>query len=81
MAWIHSDGSKSGRCISVPLNEDAVAVLRVRLSKHDTFVFTYRGIRCHYGTTMHNYARLIHTKLTHEISCFNQLFKWRDRQL
>jgi integrase len=43
MAWIHPDESKSGRGISVPLNEDAVSVLRTRLGKDAVYVFTFRG--------------------------------------
>jgi len=43
MAWIHADQSKSGRAIGVPLNEDAVSILRKRQGIDDTYVFTYRG--------------------------------------
>jgi len=41
MAWIHPDESKSGRGIAIPLNDDAVAVLRSRVGKHLVYVFTY----------------------------------------
>lgn len=41
VAWIHADEAKAGRPIAVPLNEDAVSVLRERLGKHREFVFTY----------------------------------------
>jgi integrase len=40
-AWIHPDQSKSGRAISVPLNEDALIVLRRRLNSNPEYVFTY----------------------------------------
>lgn len=40
-AWIHPDQSKSGRAISVPLNEDAMVVLRRRFGENSVFVFTY----------------------------------------
>jgi len=43
MAWIHADQSKSGRAIAVPLNEDALSVLRQRQGRDETYVFTYRG--------------------------------------
>lgn len=42
-AWIHADQSKSRRAIAVPLNEDALAVLRERMGKHPEYVFTYEG--------------------------------------
>ncbi len=40
-AWIHPDQSKSGRAISVPLNEDAMSVLKRRFGKNPEYVFTY----------------------------------------
>jgi integrase len=43
MAWIHADQSKSRRAIAVPLNEDALAVLRQRRGDHPDYVFTYEG--------------------------------------
>jgi integrase len=42
-AWIHSDQSKSKKAIAVPLNDDALAVLRRQIGKHETRVFTYKG--------------------------------------
>ena len=41
VAWIHPDESKSGKPIAVPLNSDAIEVLKRQLGKHDEFVFTY----------------------------------------
>ncbi|HST28539.1 MAG TPA: site-specific integrase [Rudaea sp.] len=43
VAWIHPDQAKAGRAIGVPLNEDALAVLRARLGEHKVYVFTYQG--------------------------------------
>ena len=43
MAWIHADQSKSRKAIAVPLNADALAVLRSRQGKHPVFAFTYKG--------------------------------------
>ena len=45
MAWIHPDQAKAGKGIPVPLNDEAVAVLRRRMSKqqHLVRVFTYQG--------------------------------------
>jgi integrase len=43
VAWIHADEAKSGRAIAVPLNEDALEVLRSRQGRHGQYVFTYQG--------------------------------------
>lgn len=45
MAWIHADQAKARKAIAVPLNEDALTVLRRRQNQdQDTeYVFTYRG--------------------------------------
>ena len=43
IAWIHADQAKSGNVIRVPLNEDALTVLRQQIGKHQRRVFTYRG--------------------------------------
>lgn len=41
--WIHADQSKNGKVIRVPLNDDAIAILRKQIGKHQQRVFTYRG--------------------------------------
>ncbi len=43
MAWIHGDESKSGKSFTVPLNEDAMRVLRSRRGEHPVYVTTYQG--------------------------------------
>lgn len=43
IAWVHPDQAKARKAIAVPLNDDAVAVLRRQLGKHLRFVFAYRG--------------------------------------
>jgi len=43
VAWIHPDEAKAGRAIGVPLNEDALDVLRRRLGGHREYVFAYQG--------------------------------------
>jgi len=43
MAWIHADEAKSGKAISVPLNEDAMSVLRRRHGEDSRYVVTYQG--------------------------------------
>lgn len=42
-AWIHSDQSKTGKAIAVPLNADAVLVLRRQQGKHAERVFARKG--------------------------------------
>jgi integrase len=42
VAWIHADQAKGGKSIGVPLNGEAVEVLRQQLGKHQRFVFTYK---------------------------------------
>ena len=42
-AWIHCDQSKNRKAISVPLNAEAVLVLRRQIGKHGSNVFVYRG--------------------------------------
>ncbi|MCK5663645.1 MAG: site-specific integrase [Thiotrichaceae bacterium] len=41
-AWIHADQAKANKDIAVPLNTDALAVIRAQLGKHATNVFTYK---------------------------------------
>jgi integrase len=43
IAWIHPDQAKARKAISVPLNQDAIAVLRRQIGKHHRRVFTYQG--------------------------------------
>ncbi len=43
IAWIHPDQTKARRGIAVPLNADAMVVLRHQQGKHPRNVFTYRG--------------------------------------
>lgn len=42
-AWIWPDQCKTRQALAVPLNEDAVAVLRRQWGNHPDRVFTYRG--------------------------------------
>lgn len=44
-AHIHPDQAKTKKAIPVPLNEDAIAILRKQIGKHNQFVFTYGGNR------------------------------------
>lgn len=43
LVWIHPDQAKARKAIGVPLNEEALSVLRGRLGQHDRYVFTWKG--------------------------------------
>ena len=43
VAWIHADQSKSGKAIGIPLNKEAVVVLRGQQGNHVRRVFAYGG--------------------------------------
>lgn len=43
MAWIHADQAKARKAIAVPLNADALAILRRRRGRDAQWVFTYAG--------------------------------------
>ncbi|HFD87395.1 MAG TPA: site-specific integrase [Gammaproteobacteria bacterium] len=42
-AWIHADQAKARKAIPVPLNAEAVLVVRQQEGKHPDRVFTYKG--------------------------------------
>jgi integrase len=43
IAWVHPDQAKARKAIAVPLNAEAVLIIRNRLGKHPTRVFSFRG--------------------------------------
>ncbi|HEY6281259.1 MAG TPA: site-specific integrase, partial [Burkholderiales bacterium] len=43
VAWIHPDQAKARKAIAVPLNEEAVNVIRRQIGKHNSRVFTFQG--------------------------------------
>jgi integrase len=43
IAWIHADQAKNGKSIRVPLNQDALDILRQQIGNHKRRVFTYKG--------------------------------------
>jgi len=51
VAWIHADQAKAGRSIGVPLNKEAVVLLRELQGNHSKFVFTYKGKPVKRGNT------------------------------
>lgn len=42
-AWIYADEAKAGKDIAVPLNSDALSVIRSQIGKHKTNVFSFKG--------------------------------------
>lgn len=44
IAWVHPDQAKARKAIAVPLNAEAVVIIRKRLGKHPTHVFSFRGM-------------------------------------
>lgn len=43
LVWIYPDQAKARKSIGVPLNAEALSVLRGRLGQHDRYVFTWHG--------------------------------------
>ena len=43
LAWVHPDQAKARKAIPVPLNAEAVALVRKQLGKQLTHVFSYKG--------------------------------------
>jgi len=41
--WVDANKTKNKRALAVPLNGDAIAILKEQLGKNDTYVFTYKG--------------------------------------
>lgn len=42
-AWVYGDQAKGKRDIGIPLNDDAMRILRRRQGQHDDYVFTFKG--------------------------------------
>jgi integrase len=42
-ALVHHDEAKTKKAIPVPLNSDAIIIIKRQIAKHDSFVFTYKG--------------------------------------
>lgn len=43
LAWIHPDQAKARKAIAVPLNAEAVVIVRKQAGTHPTHVFSFRG--------------------------------------
>lgn len=70
VAWVHADEAKAGRPIGVPLNQDAMGVLRRNLERHPEYVFTYQGKPVDRTSTKAWYAALGRARI--------EDFRWHD---
>lgn len=43
LAWVHPDEAKARKAIPVPLNSEALAIVKKQLGKHREVVFTFKG--------------------------------------
>lgn len=43
VAWVRPEDTKSKKAIGIPLSDDAVAVLREQIGKHEEWVFPFKG--------------------------------------
>jgi integrase len=70
LAWIHPDQAKARGAIAVPLNDEAMAILRKQLGKHATRVFSFRGQPVRQLSTKAWYAALRRAGI--------EDFRWHD---
>ncbi len=69
-AWIHPDQAKARRAIPVPLNAEAVLLVRRQEGRHATHVFSYRGSPITQVSTKAWYAALERAEIRD--------FRWHD---
>jgi integrase len=70
LAWIHANEAKGRKAIPVPLNADAISVLRQQCGQSDVYVFTYHGKRIIQVSTKAWYAALGRAGIEN--------FRWHD---
>ena len=70
VAWVHHDESKTGKAMTVPINDTAVAILREQFGRQPEFVFTYRGKNIAEANTKAWRAALIRAGISD--------FRWHD---
>lgn len=69
-AWVHADEAKSAKAIAIPLNPDALNVLKRRAGIHSKYVFTYNG------NPLSNISSTTWSKATSRAGIEN--FRWHD---
>jgi len=70
MAWIHADQSKSRKAIAVPLNTDALEILKRQQGGNPAYVFTYQDKPVDRTTTKAWYAACKRAEI--------ERFRWHD---
>ena len=70
LAWIHADQAKARKAIAVPLNAEAVLVIRKHLGTHPTHVFSFRGRQITQVSTKAWYSALERAGIEN--------FRWHD---
>ena len=70
VAWIHPDQAKARKAIPVPLNAEAVNMIRAQLGRHPTHVFSYQGNPITQVSTKAWYAALARAGI--------EDFRWHD---
>jgi len=70
LACVHPDQAKARRAIAVPLNGEAMALLRQQAGKHPTYVFSYKGAPITQVSTKAWYAALERAGIVD--------FRWHD---
>ncbi len=70
LAWIHADQAKARKAIPVPLNSEAVGLIRKQLGRHQAHVFSYRGKPITQVSTKAWYAALTRAGI--------EDFRWHD---
>jgi integrase len=69
-AWIHPDQAKARKAIAVPLNAEAMLILRRQSGKHPTHVFSYNGVPIRQVSTKAWYSALERAGIAD--------FRWHD---
>jgi len=70
LAWIHPDQAKARKAILVPLNAEAMVIIRRQSGKHPTRVFSYQGRPIRQVSTKAWYAALNRAGI--------EDFRWHD---
>ena len=70
LAWVHADQAKARKALPVPLNAEAVVLIRKWVGKHPTHVFSFRGKPITQVSTKSWYAALDRAGI--------EDFRWHD---